>query len=118
MSPLESWPIAWTSAWPASPNRKCPGSGGNIGAEAVAESDPDDYTLGLVQIGNVAQSIRLHDMTFDPLIDLIPVAPVTSLAILVVANAKVPANNLTELIALAKKNSKGLISLEFLGFVA
>ena len=42
-------------------------------------------------------------MMFDPLVDLVPVAPVTSSAILVVANAKVPASNLTELIALAKK---------------
>ena len=80
------------------------GSGGNIGAEAVVKSDPDGYTLGLVQIGNVAINPHIYtDMTFDPLIDLVPVAPITSSAILVVANAKVPANNLTELIALAKK---------------
>jgi tripartite-type tricarboxylate transporter receptor subunit TctC len=80
------------------------GSGGNIGAEAVAKSDPDGYTLGLVQIGNVAINPHIYtDMTFDPLVDLVPVAPVTSSAILVVANAKVPAGNLTELIALAKK---------------
>jgi tripartite-type tricarboxylate transporter receptor subunit TctC len=80
------------------------GSGGNIGAEAVAKSDPDGYTLGLVQIGNVAINPHIYtDMTFDPLVDLVPVAPVTSSAILVVANAKVPANNLTELIALAKQ---------------
>ena len=80
------------------------GSGGNIGAEAVAKSDPDGYTLGLVQIGNIAINPHVYtDMTFDPLVDLVPVAPVTSSAILVVANAKVPASNLTELIALAKK---------------
>ena len=80
------------------------GSGGNIGAEAVAKSDPDGYTLGLVQIGNVAINPYVYsDMTFDPLVDLVPVAPITSSAILVVANAKVPATNLTELIALAKK---------------
>jgi tripartite-type tricarboxylate transporter receptor subunit TctC len=80
------------------------GSGGNIGAEAVVKSAPDGYTLGLVQIGNVAINPYVYtNMTFDPLVDLIPVAPVTSSAILVVANAKVPANNLTELIALAKK---------------
>jgi tripartite-type tricarboxylate transporter receptor subunit TctC len=80
------------------------GSGGNIGAEALAKSDPDGYTLGLVQIGNVAINPHIYtDMTFAPLVDLVPVAPVTSSAILVVANAKVPANNLTELIALAKQ---------------
>ena len=80
------------------------GSGGNIGGEAVAKSDPDGYTLGLVQLGNVAINPHVYtDMTFDPLVDLVPVAPITSSAILVVANAKIPASNLTELIALAKK---------------
>lgn len=80
------------------------GSGGNIGAEAVAKADPDGYTLGLVQIGNVAINPYVYpDMTFDPFTDLVPVAPITSSAILVVANAKVPANDLRELIALAKR---------------
>ena len=80
------------------------GSGGNIGAEAVAKAEPDGYTLGLVQIGNVAINPYVYpDMTFDPFTDLVPVAPLTSSAILVVANAKVPANDLRELIALAKR---------------
>jgi len=80
------------------------GSGGNIGAEAVAKAEPDGYTLGLMQIGNVAINPYVYpDMGFDPLTDLIPVAPVTSSAILVVANAKVPAKDLKELIALAKR---------------
>jgi tripartite-type tricarboxylate transporter receptor subunit TctC len=81
-----------------------PGSGGNIGAEAVAKAEPDGYTLGLVQLGNVAINPHVYtDMTFDPLVDLVPVAPITTSAILVVANAKVPANDLRELIALAKR---------------
>ena len=80
------------------------GSGGNIGAEAVAKAEPDGYTLGLIQIGNVAINPYVYpDMTFDPFTDLVPVAPLTSSAILVVANAKVPANDLRELIALAKR---------------
>ena len=80
------------------------GVGGNIGAEAVAKAEPDGYTLGLIQIGNVAINPYVYtDMTFDPLTDLVPVAPVTSSAILVVANANVPAKDLTELIALAKR---------------
>jgi tripartite-type tricarboxylate transporter receptor subunit TctC len=80
------------------------GSGGNLGVEAVVKADPDGYTLGLVQLGNVAINPYVYpDMTFDPLKDLVPVAPVTSSAILVVAGAGVPANNLREFIALAKK---------------
>lgn len=80
------------------------GGGGNIGTEAVVRAEPDGYTLGLIQLGNVAINPHVYtDMTFNPLTDLIPVAPVTSSAILVVANAKLPANNLTELIAMAKK---------------
>jgi len=80
------------------------GSGGNIGAEAVAKAEPDGYTLGLIQIGNVAINPYVYpDMTFDPFTDLVPVAPLTSSAILVVANAKVPVRDLRELIALAKR---------------
>jgi tripartite-type tricarboxylate transporter receptor subunit TctC len=80
-----------------------PGSGGNLGIEAVVRSEPDGYTLVQIQLGNVAINPYVYtDMTFDPLTDLAPVAPLTSSAILVVANAKLPANDLRELIALAK----------------
>jgi tripartite-type tricarboxylate transporter receptor subunit TctC len=80
------------------------GSGGNLGAEAVAKAAPDGYLLAQIQLGNVAINPYVYkDMTFDPLSDLVPVAPLTSSAILVVANAKVPANDLRGLIALAKR---------------
>ena len=81
-----------------------PGSGGNLGAEAVAKAEPDGHTIGLIQIGNVAINPYVYtDLTFDPLVDLVPVAPVTTSAILVIANAQVPAQDLRELIALAKR---------------
>jgi tripartite-type tricarboxylate transporter receptor subunit TctC len=80
------------------------GSGGNLGAEAVAKAEPDGHTIGLIQVGNVAINPYIYsDMTFDPLTDLVPVAPVTSSAILVVANIKVAAHDLRGLIALAKR---------------
>src|SRR5262249_32453830 len=82
-----------------------PGGGGNLGAEAIAKATPDGYTIGLIQLGNVAINPHIYaDMTFDPLNDLMPVAPVTTSPILVVANAKVAANDLRELIALAKRS--------------
>jgi len=81
-----------------------PGSGGNLGAEAVARAEPDGYTIGLIQLGNVAINPHVYtDMTFDPLNDLAPVAPVTTSAMLVIASAKLPVNDLRELIALAKR---------------
>ena len=80
------------------------GSGGNLGAEAVAKAEPDGYTIGLIQIGNVAINPHVYtDMTFDPLRDLVPVAPITASAMLVIASAKMPATDLRELIALAKR---------------
>jgi tripartite-type tricarboxylate transporter receptor subunit TctC len=79
------------------------GSGGNIGCEAVAKAEPDGHTIGLIQVGNVAINPYIYpDLTFDPLNDLVPVAPVTSSAILVVASTRVSAGNLRELIALAR----------------
>jgi tripartite-type tricarboxylate transporter receptor subunit TctC len=81
-----------------------PGGGGNLGAEAIAKAEPDGYTLGLIQLGNVAINPHVYtDMTFDPLTDLVPVAPVTTSAILVIVNAQVPAKDLREFIALAKR---------------
>jgi len=81
-----------------------PGGGGNTGAEAIAKATPDGTTIGLIQLGNVAINPHVYtDLTFDPLNDLVPVAPVTTSAILVIANAKLPANDLRELIALAKR---------------
>jgi tripartite-type tricarboxylate transporter receptor subunit TctC len=64
------------------------GGGGNLGAEAIAKAPPDGYTIGLIQLGNVAINPHVYaDMTFDPWNDLVPVAPVTNSPILVVANA-------------------------------
>ena len=81
-----------------------PGSGGNIGTDAVAKAEPDGYTLGQIQLGNVAINPHIYpNMPFDPFLDIAPVAPLSSSAILIVANAKLPANNLTELVALAKE---------------
>ncbi len=80
------------------------GAGGNLGAETVAKSAPDGYTLGLIQLGNVAiNPFLFKDMGFDPLNDLLPVVPLVSLPVVVSVGAKVPANSLRELIALARK---------------
>src|SRR5277367_4424631 len=51
-----------------------PGASGNIAMEAVAKANPDGYTLGFANTGNiVVNPILYRHMAFDPLTDLIPV---------------------------------------------
>lgn len=79
-------------------------AGGNLGVEMVAKAEPDGYSLSLIQVGNVAINPYLYkDLSFDPLHDLQPVAAVASSPQIVTAYPALPANNLTELIALAKQ---------------
>ena len=81
-----------------------PAAAGNLGVELVAKAAPDGYSLCLIQVGNVAANPHLYkDLSFDPLRDLAPVAALASSPEIVVAYPGVPANNLSELIALAKR---------------
>jgi tripartite-type tricarboxylate transporter receptor subunit TctC len=80
------------------------GAGGVLAGDAIAKAPPDGYTLGQIQVGNVAiNPFLVKNMPFDPLSDLVPVAPLTSSPVVVAINARVPAANLAELIALARR---------------
>lgn len=80
-----------------------PGAGGNIGAEIVAKSPPDGYTILMCTISTQAINPSLYPrLTFDPNKDLTPVTLFATVPNVLVVNPSVPANNVTELIALAK----------------
>ena len=80
------------------------GAGGVLAGDAIAKAPPDGYTLGQIQVGNVAiNPFLVKNMPFDPLNDLVAVAPLTSSPVVVTINAHVPAANLAELIALARR---------------
>jgi len=78
------------------------GAGGNIGADAVAKSDPDGTTL-LMGANYLAIAPGLYKkMSYDPIKDLAPVTLVGSIPMVLVVNPAVPARTVAELIALAK----------------
>lgn len=79
------------------------GAGGNIGADAVAKSTPDGYTI-LMASGSIftVNPTLYKKMPFDAQKDFIPVTNVAVGPMLVVTHPSVPANNIKELIALAK----------------
>ena len=81
-----------------------PGAGGNIGANIVAQSAPDGYTLVLGVTGSHGINISLHKkMPYHPLKDFEPITQATVYPNAVVVHPNFPASNIQELVALARK---------------
>jgi tripartite-type tricarboxylate transporter receptor subunit TctC len=79
------------------------GAGGTLGNDFVAKSAPDGYTLLMGSASNLAVAVNMYkNLPYDYKKDLIPVAQVAGGPFVIVVNPQVPANNLRELIALAK----------------
>ncbi len=78
--------------------------GGNtiIGTEALVKSPPDGHTIFLASPLLVILPHLYHALPYDTLRDVAPVATLASTELILVLNPSVPANNLQELIALAK----------------
>jgi len=80
-----------------------PGAGGNIGAELVARSPADGYTILMGAVSTHAINVTLYGkLPYDPLRDFAPVTLITSVPNVLVVHPAVPARNVRELIALAK----------------
>ena len=93
-----------TGAWnqPVVVDNK-PGANGNVGADFVAKSPPDGYTVLLADIGALAISPSVYPtLPFDPSRDFAPVSMVAYSPHILVVNPGVPANSVQELVALAK----------------
>ena len=82
------------------------GGGGNIGADIVAKSAGDGYTLVMGTVGTHAINATLFpNLPYDPVKDFTPVAFVVEAEGLLVAHPSVAAKSVKELIALAKNRS-------------
>jgi tripartite-type tricarboxylate transporter receptor subunit TctC len=85
------------------------GAGGNIGADAVAKSPPDGYTLLMGTTGVLAINKYLYkDMSFDAERDLTPVSYTSLITNILVVNPQVPVRTVADLVQLAKSKPGSL----------
>ena len=82
-----------------------PGAGGTIGADLVAKSAPDGYTLTIGTSSNHAIAPSLYKkLPYDPIKDFIPITMLSVSQNVVAINRDIPASNIKELVAYAKAN--------------
>jgi tripartite-type tricarboxylate transporter receptor subunit TctC len=82
------------------------GAGGNTGADAVAKSEPDGYTLLFTAPPPLAinQTLYTKGLPFDPAKDFVPIGTFALTPIVLMVHPGIPAKNVQELIAYAKAN--------------
>jgi tripartite-type tricarboxylate transporter receptor subunit TctC len=93
-----------------------PGAGGIIGNELVAKATPDGYTLGIMTAGQIIAAVTRKVMPYDTAA-LTPVAQVATASLLMLARPDFPANNVKDVIDLAKADP-GKYILASPGFAA
>jgi tripartite-type tricarboxylate transporter receptor subunit TctC len=79
-----------------------PGASGSMATELAVKSPPDGYTLVFITAGQIVINPHILKLSFDPVVDLAPVAFLVHTAMLLVTHPSVPAKTARELIALAK----------------
>jgi len=107
------------------------GGGGNLAMHDVARADPDGYTLIISHIGSLALNPFLYrNLPFDVNRDFAPVSLLAKVPNIFVVHADVPAKDLREFVALAKKDpgklyygsagngSAGHLAMEYLKLAA
>lgn len=92
-----------------------PGAGGTIGANEVAKAAPDGYTLLMGSNSTISVAPALYpNNPYNPVKDFAPISNLAQVPFVLVVHPSVPANNLRELIALAK-DKPGVLSMASAG---
>lgn len=81
-----------------------PGAAGNIAAASVQQASPDGYTLFMATVSShgINPALYKKSLGYDPVGGFAPVGMVAAIPLVLVANPKLPVNNVAELVALAK----------------
>jgi tripartite-type tricarboxylate transporter receptor subunit TctC len=82
-----------------------PGAGGIVGLQALARSAPDGQTFGIVSNNVVIFPSVMKSLSFDMPGDFTPIAVIGYTPVVLVVNAKVPATNAKEFVALLKSRN-------------
>ncbi|MGQ2996728.1 Bug family tripartite tricarboxylate transporter substrate binding protein [Variovorax sp.] len=81
-----------------------PGAGTVLATNTVAKAQPDGYTLGIVVSSHAINPTLRPNLPYDTLKDLLPISEIGVQHIILVANPSLPANNLQEVLELARKD--------------
>ena len=79
-----------------------PGAGGNLAADAVAKAAPDGNTLLMSFTSHAINASLYPSLPFDPVKDFTPLTMVSTSPSILVSHPRLSANNVKELMALAK----------------
>ena len=80
-----------------------PGASGNLAAQQVKRAAPDGYTLFATSVAYAVNPSLYANAGYDPINDFVPVILAPSTPNIITVNPSVPAKNLQELVALARK---------------
>jgi tripartite-type tricarboxylate transporter receptor subunit TctC len=89
------------------------GAGGNIGAQMVSRQPADGYTLMTTSGGFAIAPSLFKNLGFDPVKDFVPVTKIAVAPLLVLVRADSPLRSMADLIALARKDPKGVSYASF-----
>jgi len=85
-----------------------PGAGGNVGAEFAARQPADGYTIMTTAAGFAIAPSLYRTLNYDPVKDFVPVTKMATAPLLVLVRADSPLRTMADLIALAKRDPKGV----------
>ena len=81
-----------------------PGAGGIVASELVAKSEPDGYTLLLLNNAHAVSMSLFKSLPYDTLRDFAPISSIATFSIVLLVNADSPIKSVKDLIASARAN--------------